>query len=206
MGSLKNRNLEAGIQNSPACVDRYGRAMSNPGLDGDVYLLFVPPQAVGANRIHVDLFNGTTDKDIEIVSVQPVMSGAVAVTGTLAVDLYLQRTTAIGTAGTAATAEGTNLAAPAISKLDPKSPDIPATITARAIPTGGATGGAVLAFESQFSEETSVATYFRNNMLKDNFLGARLIVQPNTGIRVIQGAVASVGNVGFLILFSVIRK
>jgi hypothetical protein len=152
------------------------------------------------------LFNGTTDKDIEIVSVQPVMSGAVAVTGALAVDLYLQRTTAIGTAGTAATAEGTNLAAPAISKLDPKSPDIPATITARAIPTGGATGGAVLAFESQFSEETSVATYFRNNLLKDNFLGARLVVQPNTGIRVVQGAVASVGNVGFLVLFSVIRK
>lgn len=206
MNSLKNRNLEAGIQNSPACVDRYGRAMANPGLDGDVYLLFVPPQAVGANRIHVDLFNGTTDKDIEIVSVQPVMSGAVAVTGALAVDLYLQRTTAIGTAGTAATAEGTNLAAPAISKLDPKSPDIPATITARAIPTGGATGGAVLAFESQFSEETSVATYFRNNLLKDNFLGARLVVQPNTGIRVVQGAVASVGNVGFLVLFSVIRK
>lgn len=204
--TLQNRNLDPGDRERPAYVDDRGRAMSNPGLDGDVYMFFVAPQAAGANKVHLDFFNGEESKVIEIASVQPIMSGAAAVTGTLAVDLYLTRTTAVGTGGTAATAESTSLANPSISKLDPKSAAIPSGVTARAAPTGGGTAGAVLAFESIFPEETSVATYFRNNMLKDNFLGTRLIVPYNTGIRIVQGAVASVGNVGFLILFSVIRK
>ena len=205
--TLQNRKRDAYDRERPAYVDDRGRQMSNPGLDGDVYVLFVPPQASGANRVHLDLFNGSTDKDIEIASVMPIMSGAVAVTGTLAVDLYLTRTSTVGTGGTAAVAESTALTVtPAISKLDPKSADLPATITARSLPAGGATAGAVVGFESQFSEETNVATYFRNNMLKDNFLGTRLIVPPGSGVRVVQGAVASVGNVGFLILFSVIGK
>jgi hypothetical protein len=202
----QNRKLDPRDRERPSYVDDRGRAMSNPGLDGDVYMLFIAPQAAGANKVHLDLFNAETTKDIEIVSVQPIMSGAVAVVGTLAVDLYLTRTTAVGTGGTAATAESTSLTNPAISKLDPGSATLPTGVTARAAPGGGATGGAVIAFESMFPEETSVATYFRNNMLKDNFLGTRLIVPPGSGIRVVQGAVASVGNVGFLVLFSVIRK
>lgn len=204
--TLQNRKRDAYDRERPAFVDDRGRQMSNPGLDGDVYMLFIAPQAAGANKVHLDLFNGSADKDIEIASVMPIMSGAVAVVGTLAVDLYLTRTTAVGTGGTAATAESTSLANPAFAKLDPKSADLPATITARAAPGGGATAGAVIAFESMFSEETSVATYFRNNILKDNFLGTRLIVPPSSGIRVVQGSVASVGNVGFLVLFSVIGK
>lgn len=204
--TLQNRKRDAYDRERPAYVDDRGRQMSNPGLDGDVYQLFIAPQAAGANKVHLDLFNGSTDKDIEIASVMPIMSGAVAVVGTLAVDLYLTRTTAVGTGGTAATAESTSLANPAIAKLDPKSADLPAAITARAAPAGGATAGAVISFESQFTEETNTATYFRNNMLKDNFLGTRLIVPPSSGIRVVQGAVASVGNVGFLVLFSVIGK
>jgi hypothetical protein len=180
--------------------------MSNPGLDGDVYCFFVPPQAAGANKVHLDLFNASTNRDVEVVSVQPIMSGAVAVVGTVAVDLYLTRTTAVGTGGTAATAEGTALNAAAVAKLDPDSPALPATITMRAAPGGGATAGAVLAFDSVFPEETNTATYFRNNLIKDNWLGTRLIVPPSSGIRVVQGAVASVGNVGFLVLFSVIPR
>ena len=34
----------------------------------------------------------------------------------------------------------------------------------------------------------STATYFRNNLIKDNWLGTRLIVPPSSGIRVVQGA------------------
>lgn len=205
--TLQNRKRDAYDRERPAYVDDRGRQMSNPGLDGDVYCLFVPPQAAGANKVHIDLFNGSTDRDVEIVSVQPIMSGAVAVVGTLAVDLYLTRTTAVGTGGTAAVAESTALTVtPAISKLDPKSADLPATITARSAPGGGATAGAVLAFDSLFPEETNTAAYFRNNLIKDNWLGSRIIVPPSSGIRVVQGAVASVGNVGFLVLFSVIGK
>lgn len=204
--TLQNRKLDAYDRQRPTYVDDRGRAMSNPGLDGDVYCFFVPPQAAGANKVHLDLFNASTDRDVEVVSVQPIMSGAVAVVGTVAVDLYLTRTTAVGTGGTAATAEGTALNAAAVAKLDPDSPALPATITMRAAPGGGATAGAVLAFDSVFPEETNTATYFRNNLIKDNWLGTRLIVPPSSGIRVVQGAVASVGNVGFLVLFSVIPR
>lgn len=204
--TLQNRKLDAYDRQRPTYVDDRGRAMSNPGLDGDVYCFFVPPQAAGANKVHLDLFNASTNRDVEVVSVQPIMSGAVAVVGTLAVDLYLTRTTAVGTGGTAATAEGTALNAAAVAKLDPDSPALPATITMRAAPGGGATAGAVLAFDSVFPEETNTATYFRNNLIKDNWLGTRLIVPPSSGIRVVQGAVASVGNVGFLVLFSVVPR
>lgn len=204
--TLQNRKLDAYDRQRPTYVDDRGRAMINPGLDGDVYCFFVPPQAAGANKVHLDLFNASTNRDVEVVSVQPIMSGAVAVVGTLAVDLYLTRTTAVGTGGTAATAEGTALNAAAVAKLDPDSPALPATITMRAAPSGGATAGAVLAFDSVFPEETNTATYFRNNLIKDNWLGTRLIVPPSSGIRVVQGAVASVGNVGFLVLFSVIPR
>jgi hypothetical protein len=204
--TLQNRKRDAYDRERPAYVDDRGRQMSNQGLDGDVYTLFIAPQAAGANKVHLDLFNAETDKDVEVISVQPIMSGAVAVVGTLAVDLYLTRTTAVGTGGTAATAESTSLANPAIAKLDPASPALPTGVTARAAPGGGATAGAVLAFDSLFPEETNTATYFRNNLIKDNWLGTRLVVPPSSGIRVVQGAVASVGNVGFLVLFSVVRK
>jgi hypothetical protein len=204
--TYRNRNLDTYSQERSAFVDNKGRAVVNTGLDGDVYTLFLQPIAAGANKVHMDFFNATTDKDVEILSVQPIMSGAVAVVGALAVDLYLTRTTAVGTGGTAATLEGTALNAPTISKLDPASPALPATITARSAPGGGATAGAVLAFESIFPEETNTATYFRNNLIKDNHQGSRIIVPPSTGIRVVQGAVASVGNLGFTVLFSVLRR
>ncbi len=204
--TYRNRNLDTYSQERSAFVDNKGRAMVNTGLDGDVYTLFLQPIAAGANKVHMDMFNATTDKDVEILSVQPIMSGAAAVVGVVGVDIYLTRTTAVGTGGTAATLEGTAFNAPTISKMDPASPALVATITARSAPGGGATAGAVLAFESIFPEETNTATYFRNNLIKDNVQGSRIIMPPNSGIRVVQGAVASVGNLGFLVLFSVINR
>ena len=153
--ALQNRNKDPYNRQQPIYVDDRGRQMVNPGLDGDVYSLVLPPVAVGANKVFMDLFNGSTDKNVEIQSIVPVMSGAVAVTGTLAVNIWLTRTSAVGTGGTAATAEGANIANPTVSKLDPASPALPATITMRSVPGGGATAGAVLSFESQFSEAVS---------------------------------------------------
>jgi len=204
---LKNRNLDSYDRERPAVLDGKGRIMVNTGLDGDVYMLFLHAIAAGASKVHFDLFNAaTTERDVEILSVQPIMSGAVAVVGALAVDLYLTRTTAVGTGGTAATLEGTALNAPTISKLDPASPALLATITARSAPAGGATAGAVLGWDSIFPEETNTATYFRNDLIKDNRQGSRIIVPPGSGIRVVQGSVASVGNLGFTVLFSVLRR
>jgi hypothetical protein len=56
-----------------------------------------------------------------------------------------------------------------------------------------------------FTEETALPTYFKTNMVEaaQPGLNSVLTVRPGTGIRVVQGAVASVGNIGFDVLFQV---
>ena len=172
---------------------------------GQLFKLFVPKQAVGANLVYFDLWNGS-DRPIEIASVVPVASGAVAVVGTLGVDLYLTRTTAIGTGGTAATLESATLTEMVFAKMDTAQAPLRVGISGRLTPAGGATAGVVLGFNSIFTEETALPTYFRSNMVEGAQPGinGRLVVQPGSGIRVVQGAVASVGNIAFDILFQVL--
>lgn len=171
---------------------------------GIPYKLFVPLSAAGANKVYFDLWNGS-DKDIEVASVVPIASGAVAVVGTLAVDLFLTRTTAIGTGGTGATLEGTALNAATFVRMDTDAPPLRAGISARLAPGGGATAGAVNGYNSLFTEETALPTYFHSNMVEaaQPGLNSALTVRKGTGIRVVQGAVASVGNIGFEVLFQV---
>lgn len=172
--------------------------------DGVPYKLFVPLAAAGANKVYFDLWNGS-DKTIEVASVVPIASGAVAVVGVLSVDLFLTRTTAVGTAGTGATLEGTSLTAATFVRMDTDAPPLRDGISARFTPGGGATAGAVLGFNSIFTEETALPTYFKSNMVEaaQPGLNSVLTVRPGTGIRVVQGAVASVGNIGFDVLFQV---
>lgn len=174
----------------------------NIPADAPRYRLIVPSQAAGADAELFDLFNATTSAlDLYVQSVVPVVDGATAVTGTLAVNLNLNRTSAIGTGGTAATWQGTTFTAATISPLNPGSPP-PSGITARLTPTGGATPGAWLGFDSVFTEETNAGTYTpRRNMLP-----SILTVPMGTGISVVQGAVASVGNLAFVVDFFTVRK
>jgi len=170
-----------------------------------LYKLFVPSQAVGASLVYFDLFNpGSVGMDMDVLSVIPIVSGAVAVTGVVAVDLFLTRTTDVGTGGTAATAEGTSLTAMTISRFDNSQPVALTMVSARLTPTGGATAGAVLAQRSVFTEETNAGTYIQvADMVRGqdpNLPG--LLVPSGTGIRVVQGSVASVGNIGFDVLFN----
>ena len=158
------------------------------------YSLFVPKQAVGANLVYFDLWNPGNSFLVELESVVPVVSGAVAVTGVVGVDLILTRTSAVGTGGTAATVEGTDPTAMTFSGIDNSQPLSLLALSARLTPTGGATAGAVLEWASVFTEETNAATY----NVQANMVGATpVIISPSSGIRVVQGAVASVGNIGF---------
>lgn len=165
------------------------------------YRLFVPAQAVGANLVYFDLFNNS-DFEVSVCHVHPIVSGAVAVVGTLGVDLFLTYTTAIGTGGTDATYDGTALTAATFGKNNPKAQSVDPNITARLTPTGGATAGGVITWNSVFTEETSAAAYMGQitEMLKE---GRNIIVPKGYGIRVVQGAVASVGNIGFDIGFEI---
>lgn len=162
--------------------------------------LFVPKQAVGADLVYFDLYN-TSDKVLAISSVRAIVSGAVAVTGVVGVDLFLTYTSAVGTGGTAATYGGTSLTAATFCSETPKGQPIPPTITARLTPTGGATAGPVITWQTVFTEETNSASYM--GLLSDFLKGDDVILVPkDSGIRVVQGAVASVGNIGFDVRFT----
>jgi hypothetical protein len=168
-----------------------------------MYKLFVPSQAVGANLVYFDLFNASgSTTAIVIDSIIPIVSGAAAVTGVVAVDLFLTRTSAIGTGGTASTAEGTSLTACTISAAS-HGQSISASITARLTPSGGATAGAVLAWRSLYTEEANAGTYAQiTDMARGSYSDIPGIrVNEGTGIRIVQGSVASVGNIGFDIHF-----
>jgi hypothetical protein len=167
------------------------------------YKLFVPKQAVGANLVYFDLFVPTTTQyNFLLKSLRPVASGAVDVTGILAVDLLLTRTSAVGTGGTAATFGGTAIDAATINGLNTVQPLASADVTARLTPTGGATAGAVLSFRSVFSEETNAGTYTAHEMVSEG----GITIPCGSGIRVVQGAVASVGNIAFEAVLKVARR
>ena len=172
------------------------------------YRLFVPKQAAGASLIYFDLWNPTgTAHKIEVYSIIPVVSGAVAVVGVVGVNLFLTRTTAIGTGGTAATREGTSQTAMTFASMT-GAMSLP-NISARLTPTGGATGGTVISWRSVFSEETSAASYFSQPDLVRGWLGNSVVgimVPENSGISVVQGGVASVGNIGFDVTFGIVRS
>lgn len=175
---------------------------SNP-----IYRLIVPPQAVGANKVHADLFNATgTGKVMRILSAFCFVNLDTAVTGTVGLRISLTRTTSVGTGGTAATNEGTSVTAPAISRFDTSFAELPSGVTARASPTGGATAGALLATRYMFTEETNagsaVAAALGCEFVRDS--GAGLIVRQNEGIRFVQGSVASVGTIGFEVTFDLV--
>lgn len=167
--------------------------------------LFVPFQTVGANTVHFDLFNaGGSGHRLELLSVVPVVSGASAVSGLVAVDIFLTRTSAVGTGGTAATQGGTTLTAMTFSPHDWEG-EIPNGISARLTPTGGATAGAVLGWQSVFTEETNSGAYnFIRDMVRlDSPTVPGIWLKEGTGIRVVQGSVASVGTVGYNVLFDI---
>lgn len=163
--------------------------------------------AVGASKVHCDLFNAAgSGKVMKILSVFVYPDFDTAVTGTLAVECALTRTTAVGTGGTAAVFDNTTLTAPTISRFDLGDAQPPAQITARLAPAGGATAGAYLGSRWVFTEETNAGTAVGGAMGVELIRneGAELYVREGQGVRVVQGTVASVGNIAVEINFALI--
>lgn len=169
-----------------------------------IWRLLTPDSAAGANKDFFDLFNATPNQRVIVSSVKAIVAGDVAVTGVVGVNLHLHKTTAVGTGGTAATLQGTSNTAATISSVTPAPGNLPSGITARLAPSGGATIGAWLSQNSVFTEETSSGSYIEV-WLQD--IGQEAIVLgPGEGIKVIQGAVASVGNIGFMVEFGILEQ
>lgn len=156
------------------------------------------------NTVMWDLFNADPSLLVRVVSIKQKPNITTAVTG-VAFDFELQRTTAVGTGGTAQTAwlPDTNQTA-----LD-------ADITCRLKPTGGATGSTVLNRYTINSEETNAGTIILASMgglelVPQTITGALtggiqhgVLLRQNQGLRCVQVTSSIQGNTGWDITFTV---
>lgn len=175
-----------------------------------VMYTYQTPNAVGgANKLHVDMFNASgSGKIIKILGIYPYIKTDVAVTGALAIRFDVTRTSAVGTGGTAASYKSATIdvAGGNITPADTSSANLPAQITARHLPTAGATVSEWLFPGWCFVEETNAATYTCAN--RTNFLidyqssNQSLTLREGQGLLIRQGAVASVNNIAFRIVFT----
>lgn len=174
------------------------------------YILMLPPLVPAASKLHADLFNATgSGKTMYLEGIWARINADVAAVGVLAVRIDLFRTTAVGTGGTAATNDGgLSTSVPSIVRTDPSDSVVPAQVTARSLPTGGATTAGWFNSSYHFNEETNAATYvnMETNLLGTRFdapFGPKIVIPENNGILIKQGPVANaVGLIGFKVVFS----
>lgn len=169
-----------------------------------VWGLVIPPTAVGAGRIYFDLFNTSASK-IRLRKLFGIVATDVAVTGVVGVRVDTMRTNAIGTGGTAATTTANASKTAAAFWPYNSANALPAGITARAIPTAGATDEQWLWPQYLFTEETNVSSQMTQfyNLLPEMSTEETIELPTNKGLKVVQGAVASVGSIGFLVVFAI---
>ncbi len=167
------------------------------------YTLTIPPQAVGANKVHFDLFNNSALL-VKLRGIYVIVAGDVAVTGLVNVRLDWYRTSAAGTGGATVARSSATIA----STFSPKNTDNPALdagITARTVPTGGAAASQWLFPSYHQTEETQPGTFLSQfqDLLFDAERGEQdYSLETGQGIKAIQGSVAGVGNIGFFITFT----
>lgn len=167
--------------------------------------LMIPPSAVGASKRYFDLHNAMGSGIIRLRKLFAIVATDVAVTGVVGVRLDMFRTSAVGTGGTAATL--TASASTTIPLVYPFTPGVavPSGITARTVPTAGATNEQFLFPAYVFTEETSAPAQQSQwfNLLPELPNGQTIELPVGKGLHVVQGTVASVGNIGFLVAFTV---
>lgn len=174
------------------------------------YSWWVPPSAVGASKLYADIFNpAASGVIIEIRGLWAIPKSDVAVTGLVGVEIGLYRTSAAGTGGTAYTYNGGSAStAHVITPWDSANTTTLTTslVTARSVPTGGATISALWWAQYVFTEETNAATYISayTNLLPIGTQNQRLTLNPGQGLLVKQGTVAGVGSMAFLGLITVV--
>ena len=167
--------------------------------------LVIPPAAVGASKIYFDLFNNQASTTLRLRKLFGIVATDVAVTGTLGIRVDTMRTSTVGTGGTAAV--GPASASKTAGAFWPFTPGntLPAGVTARAVPTGGATDEAWLFPSYLFTEETNVSSQVTQffNLLPELTTEQSIELPTGKGLKVVQGTVASVGTVAFLAVFTV---
>ena len=173
------------------------------------YSWWVPTVAVGASKLYADLFNAAgSGKIIELRGLWAIVDTDVAVAGALGIEIMLLRTSAVGTGGTVPTYNGgTASSTGTIIPFDTTNAALPAQVTARALPTGGATIAAF--YWSQWVAGEEAATSSANitsfeNLLPTTAMGQRITLREGQGLLIKQGTVAATGNMAFLTVFTLI--
>lgn len=162
----------------------------------DMYLWWFPVtvHVAAASTVHWDLFNATgSGKILRIRGIYHTPGLATAVTG-VGFAWNINRTSAVGTGGTTITG----------NPADTNNAAIPAQVTARQKPTGGATVGVLLFSPHLHSEETNAGNAISRSFNLLSYLdqddAQELVVRENTGIRMSQETNSAAGNTGWLVV------
>lgn len=173
------------------------------------YMYATPSAPVGASKLYFDLFNAAgSGRVIDVRGVWAIPDTDVAVAGAVAIRVDLYRTSAVGTGGTAAAYKSAtvDVGGGNITPFDTANAALPAQITARWLPTGGATISEWLLPTYALGEEASTSQAYMTqyqNLLPALTFGQKLALREGQGLLMKQFTVASVGNIGFLVAFTV---
>lgn len=166
-----------------------------------LYVYDIPTQVhvASANTVHWDMFNADATFVVRVLSILHRPDMVTAVTG-VAFSWLLERSTAVGTGGSALTAVLPDLSQTALD----------ADITARSKPTGGATASTDIRTYQIHSEETNAGSMVLASMggleLIPPYLqtsGRGIVLRQNQGLRLVQVTNSAAGNSGFSIEFTV---
>lgn len=172
------------------------------------YYYTTPSAAVGASKLYFDLFNAAgSGKIIDVRGIWMIPKTDVAVVGALGVRVDLYRTSAVGTGGTANAYKSAtpDVAGGNITPLDTLNAALPAQITARWLPTAGATIAEWLIASYSMGEETATSMAYMTqyqNILPALTFGQKLALNEGQGILMKQGTIAATGSMGFLVAFT----
>lgn len=173
------------------------------------YLYQTPAAAVGASKLYFDLFNAAgSGKVIDVRGLWAIPKTDVAVVGALGIRLDLYRTSAVGTGGTAHSYKSAtpDVAGGNICPMDTANAALPAQITARWLPTAGATISEWMITSYSLGEETATSMAYLSqyqNILPNLAFGQKCALREGEGILIKQGAVAATGSMSFLVAFTV---
>jgi hypothetical protein len=176
------------------------------------YLYQTPRVTTAAATDFFDIFNATgSGKIIRIRGIYPVTQVTAANTLVPTFEFQVIRTSAVGTAGTAHTYGGAAAGAAGIvniAPVDSTNAALPAQITSRSLPTGGATAAQFLFSVWLITEETNPATTLVQgiNMVPVFPFEQPVELQESQGLKIRQiTATASTGvNFGWLVAFVVV--
>jgi hypothetical protein len=190
-----------------ALADSEGHVLGTPFA----YLLYMGPRAMTATAVdYFDLFNAAgSGVKLRVRGLWPIidMPAAAAFTRSFTFDIF--RTSAVGTGGsphTYAAAAKPGAGAVNIAPLAPANPALPAQVTARGVPSGGATASVFLFDMPLYAEETNPATGLAQgiNFIPELAQDQPLEIPAGAGLKVRQNTAAAGLTVGFLLAFAVV--